>query len=350
MVKSNKLLSNIFNQALPLVAALCFSYPGSIFSQSSKPFDQWLSNLRSEAQSLGVRAETIELAFSEITPPVQRIIENDRSQPEIVQTFDDYLTRRVSNWKIENGRDQIQRHTNLLGEISKEFGVQSRFIVSIWGMETNFGTFPVSESAFNVLATLSFDNRRSEFFRAQFMAAVEMLDSGFPQYEQMKSSWAGAMGQPQFIPTSYLRYAVDFDGDGLRDIWNTEADIFASIANYLKANGWSDDHTWGRPVQIPIDRERSLLESGESEISPPTLCSRYRSLSVWRDLQEWQALGVRRADGTNLPSRSIPASLVLADEGDGEAYIVYSNFCVLMSYNPALKYALSIGLLSDLFD
>ena len=272
------------------------------------------------------------------------------SQPEVVQTYDDYLTRRVSDWKIENGLDRIQQHDDLLTRISQEFGVQKRFIVSIWGMETNFGTFPITESAFNVLATLSYDNRRSDFFRAQFIAAIEMLDSGFPDYEDMKSSWAGAMGQPQFIPSSYLRLAVDYDQDGLRDIWNSEADVFASIANYLKANGWSDDHTWGRPVQLPTQNELSILARSDSDVSPPGRCSRYRSLSIWKDLQAWQELGVRQIDGSDLPTRSIPASLVLADEGDRQAFIVYSNFCAIMSYNPALKYALSIGLLSDNFD
>ncbi len=338
----------------PLVYALlamilgCF-HSQPLHAQSDAAFESWLAELREEALALGVKAETVELAFSEITPPVQRIVNNDRSQPETVQTYDDYLSRRVSEWKIINGRERMSSYEPLLGEVSRAYGVQPRFILAIWGMETNFGTFPIRESAFNVLATLSYDRRRADFFRSQFLAAVEMLDSGFPAYEDMKSSWAGAMGQPQFIPTSYRRYAVDFDQDGRRDIWNSEADVFASIANYFKQNGWSDDHTWGRPVQLPSTEERLLLDLGGENVAAPGRCSRYRSLPVWKDLQTWQALGVRAADGSNLPTRSIPAALVFGDDGDGQAYVVYSNFCVLMSYNPALKYALSVGLLSDYY-
>lgn len=332
-----------------VIAALLLAVQSAMAQQAA--FDVWLAELRAEAAALGVSDATLEQAFSEITPPVQRIIESDRSQPERVQTFTEYLNARVSDWKISNGRERMASHAELLAEVEAEFGVQARFIVSIWGMETNFGTYPIRESLFNVLATLAYDNRRAAFFRGEFLKAVEMLDSGFPGYEQLKSSWAGAMGQPQFIPSSYQRYAIDFDGDERRDIWDSEADIFASIANYFRANGWSSDRTWGRPVKLPADMESDWLDNVSGDLAAPSQCRRYdRHLPVWKDLQDWQALGVRRPDGSDLPTRSIPASLVLADEGDGEAFIVYSNFCVLMSYNPALKYAVSIGLLSDYFD
>jgi len=175
-----------------------------------------------------------------------------------------------------------------------------------------------------------------------------MLDSGFPTYDMMKSSWAGAMGQTQFLPENYLTYAVDYDGDGKRDIWETEADVFASIANYIKARGWRNDQTWGRPVKLPPGGEDTLRAPASEGQTPDRFCSRYSSLGAWRDLQEWQELGVRRPDGSDLPTRSIPAALVFADSGDDEAFIVYRNFCSIMSYNPAFKYALSIGLLSDL--
>lgn len=334
---------------LPLFAAFLMLLLATHSTAQTQPFEEWLAELRAEAAALEVSEETLELAFSEITAPEPRIIDNDRSQPERVQTYADYLSARVSEWKIVNGRERMREHQAVLAEVAAEYGVQPRFILAIWGMETNFGTYPIKESAFNVLATLAYDRRRSEMFRAHFLSAVKILDSGFPAYEQMKSSWAGAMGQPQFMPDSYLRYAVDQDGDGSRDIWDTPADVFGSIANYFRANGWSDDHTWGRPVRLPTTEERALLASREGDLSPPGRCGRYRQLTVWRDLQDWQALGVRRPDGGDLPTRAIPASLVVADDGDGEAYIVYQNFCGLMSYNPALKYALAIGLLSDYF-
>lgn len=337
-----------FKRWFTAILLIAISFCVTLVTAQERDFNSWLEVLKQEAIDNGISAATIELAFSEITPPVQRIISNDRAQPERVQTFEDYLTARVSDWKIDNGKRRMENYDDLLTEVGAKYGVQPRFIVAFWGMETNFGTYPIKEPLFNVLATLAFDNRRADFFRAQFLAALEMLDSGFPSYEQMTSSWAGAMGQSQFIPQSYLRYAVDHDGDGKRDIWNTEADVFASIANYIKARGWRDDLTWGRPVQIPPGSEERLQSDSTGVVAAPQNCSRYRSIGIWRDLQQWQELGVRRADGTDLPSRSVAAALVYGDRGNDEAYIVYANFCGIMAYNPALKYALSIGLLSDL--
>jgi membrane-bound lytic murein transglycosylase B len=316
-------------------------------AQEKPSFEEWLQDLRTEVLAAGVSEASVNLAFSEITPPVQRIIQADRSQPETVQTYADYLDARVSDWKISNGRDRIEIHAALLDEIAREYGVQARFIVAFWGMETNFGTYPITESLFNVLATLAYDNRRGEMFRAQFIEAAKLLDTGFPGYENMKSSWAGAMGQVQFMPDTYLRYAVDHDGDGRRDIWHSDADVFASIANLLRSVGWDDSQTWGRKVKLPPNGETLLAAPQSDGITPDRYCRNYSSMGAWRDLQQWQALGVRQADGTDLPGRSMAAALVMADKGDGEAWLVYRNFCSIMRYNPAFKYALSIGLLSD---
>ena len=339
-----------FNRDFYAASVLLLFLSTSLYGQSKPPFDQWLNELREETRELGISEATIALAFSEITPPVQRIIQSDRSQPEVVQTYNDYIQARVSQWKIDNGRRLMTEHKSALEQIGSQYGVQPRFILAIWGMETNFGTYPITEPMFNVLATLAYDNRRAALFRAQFIAGITMLDSGFPTYENMKSSWAGAMGQSQFIPESYLQYAVDHDGDGKKDIWNSELDVFASIANYFKGHGWQDDHTWGRKVLLPPGGEEILTALKDEGLTPSDDCRRYRSLGSWRDLQQWQTLGVRREDGSDLPSRSIPAALILADSGDDEAYIVYSNFCSIMSYNPAFKYALSIGLLASEFD
>jgi len=322
----------------------------SVIAHEGDAFTLWLDDLRVEAAANGISKSTIDLAFSEVTAPVQRIINNDRAQPEKVQTYADYLNARVSEWKQNKGRELFVEHESILQEIAREYGVQARFIVSIWGMETNFGTYPITEPIFNALATLAYDNRRAAFFRAQFMAALVILDSGFPPYEKMKSSWAGAMGQSQFLPENYLRLAVDYDGDGKRDIWDTEADVFASIANYFRASNWQDDQTYGRRVILPTGGESSLRGTQDEGLEPDRFCRRYESLGAWRDLQEWQRLGVRRADGSDLPTRSISAALVLGDSGDGEGFIVYRNFCSIMGFNPAYKYALSIGLLSDFFD
>jgi len=215
-------------------------------------------------------------------------------------------------------------------------------------METNFGTYPIAEPLFNVLATLAYDDRRASLFRAQFFAALTILDSGFPSYEKLTSSLAGAMGQSQFLPENYLRYSVDFDGDGHRDIWDSEADALASVANYFTSFGWSPDETWGRKVRLPPNLDTGDTTDTAAGLTPDARCRPYRSLGVWRDLQDWQSLGVRQEDGSDLPVRSIPAALISANTGDGEGYIVYRNFCTLMRFNPAFKYALSIGLLSDL--
>jgi membrane-bound lytic murein transglycosylase B len=319
-------------------------------SQEENSFNVWLDALRDEAESRGFSEECINLAFSEIKEPVQRIVSNDRNQAEVVQTYADYIDNRVSSWKKTIGVELMKEHQELLQEIAREYGVQPRFIVAIWGMETNFGTFPIEQPVFSTLATLAYDRRRADFYRAQFFAALKILDSGFPPYERMKSSWAGAMGQSQFLPESYLRYAVDYNGDGKRDIWDTEADIFASIANYLSSFGWNNDETWGRRVLLPTKNEQEFLSEHPVDLNPDQRCERYPSIGVWKDLQEWQALGVRRVDGSDLPSRSIPAALLPADPGDGEGFIIYRNFCTIMRFNPAFKYALSIGLLSDLIE
>lgn len=310
-------------------------------------FYQWLDELRAQAREAGVSEQTLEQAFSEITPPVKRIIKNDRSQAEVVETYDGYLSRRLSDWKADKGRALMDKHRELLEQVGERYGVQPRFILAIWGMETNYGTFPLKEPVFNVLATLAYDKRRGAYFRKEFLAALKMLDSGFPSYEQMRSSWAGAMGQSQFMPTSYLAYAQDHDGDGKKDIWNNEADVFASIAYYFSVRGWRDDQTWGRPVRLPKGGEQSLPAEQAEGLTPDADCKRFKSLGVWRDLRDWQKLGVRRDDGSDLPDVAIPAALVLADKGDNRGYIVYRNFCTIMSFNPAFKYALSIGLLAD---
>ncbi|MFT5451033.1 MAG: membrane-bound lytic murein transglycosylase B [Enterobacterales bacterium] len=319
-------------------------------AETTKPFGQWLAELRDESTALGVSETTIDLAFSEITAPVKDIIKKDRSQPEVVQTYNGYLSARVNTWKKEKGQKLLNEHRALLKEIAQAFGVQPRFIVAIWGMETNYGTFQLKESVFNVLATLAYDTRRGKFFRAQFLAAIRMLDSDFPDYNNMKSSWAGAMGQPQFMPDSYFSYAVDYDKDGKKDIWETKADIFASIANYFKTREWRDDQTWGRLVLLPANGEKELPGKQAEGLSPAKACGRFKSLGVWRDLQEWQELGVRKEFGADLPKVTIPAALILGDPNDNKGYLVYQNFCTIMSYNPSFKYALSIGLLSDLFD
>ncbi|MDO3386578.1 lytic murein transglycosylase [Gilvimarinus sp. SDUM040013] len=333
-----------------VVTALLLLLAGATWAQAEEDnsdFYQWLDALRAEAAQKGISESTLEQAFAGITPPVKRIIKNDRSQAEVVETYDGYLSRRLSDWKKTTGRKLADEHEQVLKQVSEHYGVQPRFLLAIWGMETNYGTFPLKESAFNVLATLAYDKRRGAYFRKEFLAALEMVDSGFPTMAEMKSSWAGALGQSQFMPTSYQSYAQDFDGDGKKDIWGSEADVFASIAYYFNSRGWRDDQTWGRAIRFPPGGEAALMADQDRGVTPDADCKRFKSLGAWRDLRKWQELGVRRADGSDLPDVSIPAALIVADKGDNRGYVVYRNFCTLMSFNPAFKYALSIGLLSD---
>lgn len=325
-----------------------FLWQSTALAQEDKAFNEWLEALRQEALERGFKPETVDQAFSEIQAPIKPVVKNDRNQAEFVQTYNSYLNARLTDWKTSKGREMMSEHGKVLADIEAAYDIQPRFLVAIWGMETNYGTFPISQPLFNVLATLAYDPRRAKLFRAQFFDALTILESGFPGYERLTSSMAGAMGHTQFLPENYLKYAVDFNGDGHRDIWDSPADALASTANYFRSFGWSSDETWGRKVKLPAELDTGRQTDVAGGVEPDSRCKRYQSLGVWRDLQEWQALGVRRLNGANLPTRSIPAALISADAGDGEGYLVYRNFCTLMRFNPAFKYALSVGLLSDL--
>jgi len=309
-------------------------------------FEVWLEAVRVEARERGIAEETLDTALADVTPIV-RVIQRDRNQPEVKQTYARYLKARVSDWRKAKGAVALNENEASLSAAAVKYGVQPRFIAAIWGVETNYGTVPLSYSVFDAVATLAYDKRRAARFRRELFAALEILDKGMTTFDKLKGSWAGAMGQPQFMPENYLKYAVDMDGDGERDIWQNKADVQGSIANYLKSFGWRDDQTWGRKVKLPEGGETSLIGVQEDGLAPDRQCKRFKTMGIWRNLQDWQSLGVRRLDGTDLPPRSIPAALIVGDEGDGEGYLVYRNFCSIMRYNPSFKYALSVGLLSD---
>lgn len=315
-------------------------------TQTDPEFETWLEAVRVEARERGISEGTITEALSDVTPIV-RVIKRDRNQPEVKQTYARYLTARVSDWRKTRGARALVENSDSLATAAAKYGVQERFIAAIWGVETNYGTVPLTYSVFDAVATLAYDKRRGPRFRRELFAALKILDDGMTTFDNLKGSWAGAMGQPQFMPENYLKYAVDMDGDGHHDIWGTKADVHGSIANYLKSFGWRSDQTWGRKVKLPEGGETSLIAPQEAGVEPDRQCKRFKTMNVWRDLQDWQALGVRRLDGTDLPTRAIPAALIIGDEGDGEGYLVYRNFCSLMRYNPSFKYALSVGLLSD---
>ncbi len=262
--------------------------------------------------------------------PLDRVLELDRRQPEFSQTFWQYLDKRVTAQRVERGRQMLAEHADLLEAASRRFGVQPRFIVAFWALESNFGDYTGSDPAAAAIATLAYDKRRSAFFREQLLALLEEMNDGdIPA--NATGSWAGALGQPQFIPTTYRRYAVDFDGDGRRDLWTSLADVFGSTANYLAAAGWDDRRTWGREVRLPANFNLTL--SG---------------LETEKPLTEWQRLGVRDIDGENLPVVDLTASLILPGGiSGGPALLVYPNFRTIMAWNRSILYAVAVGHLSD---
>ena len=225
-----------------------------------------------------------------------------------------------------------QQHKTLLDEIGKVYNVQPRFIVALWGNESNFGRIQGKFPVVSALTTLAYEGRREALFKKQLFAAMTILNEGHISQEKFLGSWAGAMGQNQFMPTSFLTYAVDFDGDGKKDIWSNPADVFASIANYLKSEGWNGGYTWGR--QVIIAKDLDLAFAGLSK-------------SKMRSLAQWQALGVRRFDGSDLPIIDLPASLIMPDDENGRIYLVYSNFHTLMRWNRSIYFGVSVSYLAD---
>jgi membrane-bound lytic murein transglycosylase B len=296
---------------------------------SDAAFDAWVQDLRKEALSRGISARTFDTAFAGVEP-LAEVIELDRRQPEFTQTIWSYLDRRVTPERVQQGRDLLAQYEPLLRRIQQRYGVQPRFIVAFWGLETNFGGYVGDTSVVAALATLAYDSRRSAFFRSQLLDALAILDVGHIPVDRMVGSWAGAMGQLQFMPETFRRYAVDFDSDGRMDIWESLPDAFASAANYLHELGWDPTKTWGREVQLPRDFDYELA-----------------SLNEVKPISDWRRLGVLTAAGDELPAADITASLVLPGGHLGPAFLVYQNFRVIMHWNASVNYALSVGYLAD---
>jgi membrane-bound lytic murein transglycosylase B len=304
-------------------------------------FAEWLQGVRAEALDRGIRQEIVDVALNDIDEPLPVVLERDRTQAEIVQPLETYIARRLTRTVVRAAQQRFTEHRELLNTISARYEVPARIIVSIWGIESNFGRFTGIRPTVAALATLAWDPRRSTFFRGELFHALEILNRGDVEFANLRGSWAGAMGQPQFMPSSYVRYAEDFDGDGRRDIWNTPADIFASVANYLKGYGWTAGERWGREVLVPRDAARKIAANVARRDGT---CSAMRDMTAPLPLEEWQTLGVRALGGGALPPGDQPASLV---SGSSRYFLVYRNYDVLLGYNCAHAYALSVALLAD---
>jgi membrane-bound lytic murein transglycosylase B len=294
-----------------------------------RDFMTWLQALRTEARQQGIRPQTLDAALADLQP-IPRVLELDRRQPEFTMTLSDYLQRVVTSERIQRGKHLFKTHHALLHKIGATYQVQPRFIAALWGLETGYGRITGGFSVIGALATLAYDGRRSAFFRRELLNALWILDQGHIDPQAMQGSWAGAMGQNQFMPSSFRQYAIDYDGDGRKDIWTTLADVFASTANYLARAGWRGHQTWGRQVRLPADFNGQL-----------------QGLDVRKSLPVWQTLGVRRIDGRDLPQQPLQASLLQLDGAAGPAFLVYHNFRTILRWNRSNYFALAVGKLAD---
>ena len=306
-------------------------------------FDVYVAALKNEATEKGYDQALIEQAFA-TAKFKKKVISADKNQPEVKETLETYLPKRVPQWKIDRARKLYKENQEVLEKVAKEYGVQARFIVALWGLESNFGKIQGGHSVIASLVTLAFDGRRETMYKNQLWAALDILKEGHITLDKFKGSWAGAMGQTQFMPTSFNAYAVDYNGDGRKDIWTTEEDAFASIANYLKQAGWNDDLTWGRQVKLPEDFDNAnILKRGTK--------TRSQWLEYWKDsersLADWQAIGVRKMDGSDLPNVDVTAAMVMPDDVNGRMYLAYDNYKALMHWNRSYYFATSVGYLSD---
>ena len=305
----------------------------------SQTFDEFLAGLRAEAVTRGISQATIDAALSNVER-IPVVTERDKNQPEQVITLDKYLSQRLTPKTLTTARAMAAEHADVLDQVSDTYGVPPSMLIAVWGVESNFGAFTGVRPTVSALATLAYDGRRP-LFRSELFAALQILDAGHITLDQLRGSWAGAMGQPQFMPSSYLKYAVDFDHDGRADIWTTLADVFGSIGNYLKQFGWVAGDKWGREVQIT---KKILARIADAVPMRTGNCKATREMTEARPVSEWAKLGVTLPGGKRLPRTDPPASLV---RGDKRHFLVFRNYDALLAYNCANSYAVSLGLLAD---
>ncbi|ESQ99841.1 murein transglycosylase [Stutzerimonas chloritidismutans AW-1] len=291
-------------------------------------FSQWREQFRAEALAAGISAATFDQAFAGVQPD-PAVIEADRSQPEFTRPVWQYLEGAISPQRVRSGRRLLSEHATTLDQIEARYGVDRETLVAVWGLESSFGQIMGDKSVIRSLATLAHEGRRPAFAKSQLIAALDILQHGDVAPQRMRGSWAGAMGQTQFIPTTYNTHAVDFDGDGKRDIWNSSADALASAAHYLQASGWKQGKAWGFEVELPEGFDYALADT---EIRKP--------------LAEWRSLGLRNLPGDQ---EEASASLLLPAGHRGPAFLIMDNFRAILRYNNSSAYALAIGLLAENF-
>ncbi len=312
-----------------LAFLLILSFSGQHAAAQVAEFPVWLEALRAEAIERGISAATVDAAFADVAP-VERIIELDRNQPEFRLDFWGYLDRVVSDSRIDQGRVHLAEHRDLLADVASRYGIPPQVLVAAWGIESNFGRTQGSSPVISSLVTLAYDERRAAFFRAELFHALTILDEGHIRLEDMQGSWAGAMGQLQFMPSTFIDYARDGDGDGRKDIWTNAADAVESAANFMASAGWQPGYIWGREVRLP--------ETFDTELE---------GLDTRKSLSEWQSLGVRTIMGADLPSVDITGSVVLPSDNIEPAFLVYQNYRTIMRWNRSHLFAIALGHLAD---
>ena len=320
MKKTTLFLSVCIASLSTLSAPLAFS--------AQENWSTWLQNVKNEARHQGISEDVIEKAFANVHEPSQRIKNLSKSQPEKRLSYTKYRNSRIDAYRIALGLKKYKEYHDLLASIGEKYGVDPCFVVSFWGIETSYGgymgDFPVIQS----LSTLAYDSKRKDFFRHELFTALHILNDGHVSLEHLKGEWAGASGHPQFLPSSWVKYAVDYDGDGKRNIWTSKPDALASIANYMKANGWRANEPWAVRVKLPANFDSTL--EGKTTVKP---------------VREWQAMGVRLGDGGNLPYSNLEASII--QPHGGPVFLAYPNYKMILKYNNSIYYAGAVGYLAD---
>jgi len=310
-----------------LLAASLAALPAAALGQDN--FASFVAGMKAEARRAGIGDATLAAAFAGVQPN-QRVIELDHRQPEFTMTWPEYQARVLPPARLQAGRQNYAAERGLLAQVQARYGVSPGIVMGIWGIESGFGQNQGNYRVVEALSTLAWEGRRAGYFRGELLNALRILDAGDVTPAHALSGYAGALGQPQFMPSSFLRYAVDFDGNGRRDIWTSRPDVFGSIANYLARNGWQPGAPWGQPAQVPPGAAALAGRDGR------------------RPLAEWMRLGVRRADGSAFARGDVVGALVVPDGiAPGEGYMTYANFGAIRRYNPSDFYALAVGLLGD---
>ena len=312
-------------QSLLFILFFLLAIPNLAYSKNN--FSIFLDEIASEASSLGISKKVIN-DFKKSTVFIPKVIKYDKSQPEFKLTLDEYLKRVVTPLKIKNANKKYKENKEILIKVGNFYGVQPRFIVALWGIETDFGRLTGGFPVISSLSTLAFEGRRHDYFKKELLNALKIIDKGHISLKKMTGSWAGAMGQCQFMPSSFLNYASDWDKNGTKDIWNSKGDVFASAANYLKQVGWSNKRTWGQKVNIANFK----IKHNKNKVLY---------------LDDWSNLGVLKNNKNKLPSIKLKARLIIPDNYGQYGYLVYNNFESLLNWNRSNYFAIAVGKLSD---